>query len=440
MKKSIFNIFRKIKENIYIVFNSNSLAIAEADEIFQKIYNNLDNLNLNKFSAEEKETFEQMHKLNFIVDDETDEMKNLEYLRLKKIADMKTFNLAIFPTLGCNFDCYYCYEKNKSGIISKEVQEKILELIEYYAEKKIDIKITWHGGEPLLVFDIIYDLSQKMIEICNRNNVKYISEMKTNGYLFDDQIISRLKKCKVSFIQITVDGPPDKHNKIRYLKTSKQGTFDRILENVKKLKANNLNPWIVVNINKSFRDDDLIRFVEILIDNGLEYNFSFFPEKDSNSGDKYYFNEKCFTNSELAKFSMDFYKKLYEMGLGKLVEKNFMPSKINNYCEATRFSYINIDPDGFFYKCALEVGITDKAIGNIIDTRSCKEKFNFNLVNYMTWDPFKFEKCKNCNIIPICAGNCPKIGLDNNNEPYCIRWKYNIEEFIELIAQNKYED
>ena len=55
MKKSIFNIFRKIKENIYIVFNSNSLAIAEADEIFQKIYNNLDNLNLNKFSAEEKE-------------------------------------------------------------------------------------------------------------------------------------------------------------------------------------------------------------------------------------------------------------------------------------------------------------------------------------------------------------------------------------------------
>ena len=182
MKKSIFNIFQKIDGNKDIVFQN-----------FYKIYNNLDNLDINSLNENEKEIFNGMVKCNFIIDNDDDEIKNLEYLRIKSNTDPNLFSLVIYPTLSCNFDCYYCYEKNRAGVMSKEIQEKIIEFVEFHAEKKKDIKLTWFGGEPLLAINIIYYLSEKIKDICIKNKVKYFSHIISNGYLFTDEIILKLK-------------------------------------------------------------------------------------------------------------------------------------------------------------------------------------------------------------------------------------------------------
>ena len=87
----------------------------------------------------------------------------------------------------------------------------------------------------------------------------------------------------------------------------------------------------------------------------------------------------------------------------------------------------------------MEVGLREKAIGNILDDKSFNEKYFNNNVKYMTWNPFKFDKCINCNLIPICSGNCPKNGIDHNN-PNCIYWKYNIEELIETMVLYKLKE
>ena len=439
MKKSIFNLFRKIEGNKEIIFNSYSLALAEVDKDFFKIYNNLDDINLNKLSHEEKELFNEMYRCNFIINNETDEIKNLEYYRLQNITDTEMFYLMIFPTLHCNFDCYYCYEKNKEGFISKEVGEKILGLVRYHAEKKEKIKVAWHGGEPLLVVDIICDLSKKIIDICNRNNVEYFSIMVSNGYLFTDDIINKLKECKISFIQVTLDGPPEIHNKRRYLKNTRKETFNKILENAKKLKKNNITVSILVNINKDINIDALLKLVKILEENDLKDNFCISQEFDSTSSQRTCLNENCYTDEDFAKLSLSFYKKLHDLGIRSLNEKSFYPGVLFNYCEAERFNTLDVDPDGYLYKCPMEVGLREKAIGNILDDKSFNEKYFNNNVKYMTWNPFKFDKCINCNLIPICSGNCPKNGIDHNN-PNCIYWKYNIEELIETMVLYKLKE
>ena len=434
MKKSIFNIIRKIDGNKSVIFNSFSLALAEVDKTFFKIYDNLDNLDLNKLNNEEKDTLEGMTNCQFIIDDDTDEINNLKYLRLKSVADDRIFGLIIFPTLSCNFDCYYCYEKNKKGTISKEVQEKIIELIKDRAEQKMDIQVVWFGGEPLLVYDIISKLTQKFIDICEENKVKYGSSIITNGYLFNDEMISNMKKWNLQNIQVTLDGPPELHNKRRFLKNTKEGTFDRILANLKKLKKQGLNIRIRVNTNKDYDMKTLLDLVKILDENGLINDFYISQEFDSNSSVKSCLNENCMSNNEYAEFSFNFYKKLDEMGYLKLNKESYYPSLRFNSCGATRFNTLNIDPSGYLYKCCEEVGMHERAIGNILADKTLDgNNYNNNNIKYLLWTPFDYKKCNECNLIPICAGNCPKYGIDEN-EPQCIDWKQNIEGLIDAIA------
>ncbi len=445
MKKSKFNIFREIRENSdennkIIIFNSYSLAIAVADKIFFEIYDNLENIDINKLNETENKTLETMLKCNFIVSDETDEVKNLEYFKFKKITDAKTFHLYIYPTLNCNFDCYYCYEKNKKGVLSKQVQEKILELIKYHAERKSDILITWHGGEPLLAFDIIYDLSVKMKDICEKNNVNYSSIMKSNGYLFTDNIINRLKDCNINKVQIVLDGPPEMHNKRRYIKNTKGETFDKILENLKKLKMSNINIDIFTLIDKKINIDIILALVKILEKNDLIENFFIACEEDMfsiYSNENRGKNENCFTPEEYIKFAFKIYKKFHELGIKKL-ENIFFPSKLTeNICYAANIQ--SVDPEGYLYKCPLDVGLHNKAVGNISDNKEFNEKFFNNNVRYLTWNPFKFDKCNNCNLLPICFGGCPRLGIQYN-DPHCGIWKYVIEELIEAMVLNKIKE
>lgn len=437
MKKSIFNIFRKIEEDKDIIFNSQSLAIARIDQDFFEIYNNLENINFNNLNEKEKETYKAMCECNFIVDNKADEMKNLEFFRLTAISNSKLFELLIVPTLNCNFNCSYCYEKNKKGFISKEVQEKIIDLVKFYAEKKTNINIGWYGGEPLLAFDIISDLSEKMIDICKKNNVRYFSSMISNGYLLTNSIIKKLEKYDIKTIQITLDGPPELHNKRRVLIGSKEGTFDKILENIKKLKNNNIKLDIRVNVNKECSIEKLMQLVTILKKNGLKDDFYISQEFDSNT--RACLNENCLSNKAFGEFSLNFYKKLHDLGITSLAKKIYFPRYLFNFCGATKFNSLIIDPEGYQYKCYMDIGLPEEAIGNILDNKNYNEEYFNNNVKYMTWSPFNFGKCNQCNLIPICLGNCPKIGIDKN-EPQCIEWKYNIENFIDAVSLCRLEE
>ena len=61
-------------------------------------------------------------------------------------------DLTICPTLACNFDCSYCFEKKRSGKMTAEVQNQVVSFAEtmLMAFRPESLGITWFGGEPLL--------------------------------------------------------------------------------------------------------------------------------------------------------------------------------------------------------------------------------------------------------------------------------------------------
>lgn len=145
--------------------------------------------------------------------------------------------LTICPTMGCNFDCPYCFENHRPGRMSEETQDDVIALAERMMKasraKKLDM--TWFGGEPLLMPDIIEALSGRLIALAEEQGAEYGASIITNGFLLTQEIADMLERCKVTHCQITLDGIGPEHDKTRHL-AGGGPTYARIVENLRALR------------------------------------------------------------------------------------------------------------------------------------------------------------------------------------------------------------
>ena len=148
-----------------------------------------------------------------------DEYAALETLGRLGSAYHQNAYITICPTMACNFDCPYCFEKHNSGKMTPEVQENVIRFIEHLLTTAHTefLKITWFGGEPLLAPDVIEVLSERIISLCEKLNVTYTSMIITNGYLLDQDMVDLLERCHVDTCQITLDGLGATHDATRRL-------------------------------------------------------------------------------------------------------------------------------------------------------------------------------------------------------------------------------
>lgn len=425
MKESKYNVC--VEHNgQHLMFNSRTTATAALDKPAMDI------LDAVRQGAEVEETdlVKEMEKAGFLVDDFINELQQLEVRYNLGKYEKTGLDLIVAPTMTCNFACPYCYEAPKSGIMSEEIQDKIISLVEDFAKNGQKIKITWFGGEPLLAKDVIYRMSERLIEICEKNSVEYEANIITNGYFMDEATALKLKEYRVTEVQITLDGLPATHNQKRRLKNnSGEPTFDRIVENVIRAKKLGISPAIRVNIDKQTQSE-LEQLVELMIEKGLgEDLYLGYLEGNTDSCKEYAAN--CLSHEEFAKTYVDYEKLLLSKNL-----KPGYPLLHHTYCGADYlYSYV-IEPKGNMYKCWNEVGIEKYRIGNIgtcEDYEKLIKNPNQNYAKFLTWSPFNFEKCRECSSLPICAGGCPYNG-HRAGEPVCERWKYVLGDYIKLTC------
>ena len=93
-----------------------------------------------------------------IVNDDLDELEVLER-RYREARGPTSFALTIVTSLGCNFDCPYCFQVKPRAILDDETQQLLLEVLEEQLATIETFGVTWFGGEPLLATDPIYSLS-----------------------------------------------------------------------------------------------------------------------------------------------------------------------------------------------------------------------------------------------------------------------------------------
>lgn len=434
----MFNEYFTASDGAKLAFNSYSCALAVVDDSYEKLMNQVSTLSSSCVPDELRDCFDAAVEGHFIVDDDFDELIDLSTKRNLQKYSTESLGLTIAPTLACNFKCIYCYETSKPGIMSNEIQQALVDFVEYQSNHLKDLSVAWYGGEPLIAKDVVYSLSEKFIEICNKKGINYNAFMISNGSLIDDEVIKKMIQYSINGIQITIDGPPEIHNKRRI---NKQGsdTFDLLIDNINKLlRTEKIEVVIRINVDKSNNsevDKLLSIFNERLISKRVKITFG---QVTAYTEACHTIESTCYNNGEFAIELLKYYKLLSKYGFMEYNDFPYPEVKVN-YCCAELINSFVVDHEGYLYKCWNEVGNIPRAVGNIsndiYDITSYKNGY------WVLRDPISFQKCSTCSLLPICMGGCPHSNIILNQESPCDLIKYNITDvmlkYYEMSKENK---
>src|SRR5262245_44978802 len=192
--------------------------------------------------AETREAVVALWENGFLVESRDQDRRNLtDYLARVK-NDSSELNVTILTTLQCNFACDYCYQGDRDDY-NKFAQKMSLETaarVGDWIDREVGrvnperLAVTFFGGEPLLNLPVVYYLAERLWEISQARGVEQSLSMITNGLLLTEEVVDRLLPFGFRSVKVTFDGDRETHDRMRPLRGG-QGTFDRILENVRRV-------------------------------------------------------------------------------------------------------------------------------------------------------------------------------------------------------------
>jgi len=155
---------------------------------------------------------------------------------------MPPLSIMVKPVSGlCNMRCTYCFycdemrmrEQGAYGKMSPETLETLMRRIFIYADGAVSL--AFQGGEPTLAGPDFYRLLLDLEKKYNTRRIPVHHALQTNGFELSDELIAVLKEGKF-LLGVSMDGTQAIHDS-RRIDASHRGTYDRILENTRRLTA-----------------------------------------------------------------------------------------------------------------------------------------------------------------------------------------------------------
>lgn len=398
VKPSQFNFcYRKDHETIvYNTFTKDCIAVDDTN--LPLIQNSYDS------SSCDQDSLHFLMDRGFIVDADFDEVAYLKYYNYMVRFASDYLSLTIAPTLSCNFDCPYCFENKRGGVMSSDVQDKVIDFLEEKLKSGVRrMDLTWYGGEPLICFDIIQSLCDRITELTKRYDVKTKMGMITNGFLITDVVAEFLEKNHIS-VQITIDGMAQNHNERRYLRGGGK-TFDTIIQNLHYFDNKEVDVYIRMNVDRHNASD--YESLTQLIQSYQNKRMILYPAVTENVNEReesrldYYMSDNKFDGFIAATRRKGlFHKDVNTVPISNDVST--VPDNRSYFCAAELENSYVIDDRGHVYKCWNEVGKD-----NFCFSLDNPNKINYkSLLNYMGDIVFEDPRCKKCVFLPICFGGC----------------------------------
>jgi len=412
MKYSQFNSIIPYEDK-FALYNSfaNKVIFLETklkDILITEKENNIDNL-----QSIYPSFYDYLVENKFIVSADIDELEEMKKFAFEKVNSEELYELTINPTMNCNFKCWYCYQEHMPSKMREETVESVKQLISKISKKeKLKLfHVSFFGGEPLIYFEqVIVPIIDTLLLETKKNKKKLEIGFTTNGYLIDDKFINYIKENKlVTHFQITLDGCKESHDKVRFI-TKEKGSYEHIVNNIKKLVENEMFVSVRVNYTSDNIDstykiaDDLL-----IIDNkfGKENMIVDFHRvwQDNQKDDI-----NVIVDRNIAIFK--------EKGINAKVT-DYNPDSVRFSCYADKKNSAQINFNGDVFKCTAgdlksecRDGYIDKNGEIIWENNSLEKRMNSKFHN---------KPCLTCRLLGVCNGGCSKHALDAlNNKDYCM--------------------
>lgn len=383
----------------------------------------------NPSSCIEYECSDILIENRILVENEDEDLNYYISNVLKTQFDPTEVQATILTTRACNFNCSYCYEKERPNVyLTPEVEDDIFKFL-FENTKMKRLFVSWYGGEPLLNFSSIERLSQRFIN----TGIDYSASMITNGFLLDKAKAEKLNSLNIKTLQITIDGVKSVHDERRPL-AGGGGTFTKIIDNIRALLL--INDRIKINIRVNVDRRNMSQFHKVVSYFRESFNDDSFDQINVYPG---FVSDELDNNCVAHENDMSLGCKKASYTLSLLREHGiqidgFLPQLHFRGCIAKQFYGYVIGPQGELYNCWETIGRPEYIVGDVktgID--------DYKYASDLLADSFLFDPiCHSCQYIALCGGGCPILRrrkMKGDNVNYCCPEKSHITQLVEA----KYE-
>jgi uncharacterized protein len=414
------------------------------------------------FTPEERETLETLRENGFLVESRQKEQRDLDTYFVSLREDTDHMRVTVLTTLQCNFACDYCFQGDHDDynkFAEKMSLQTAARVTDWIAGQLDEVKprrflLTLFGGEPLLNLPVAYFLAERCHALCEARGIEQRISVITNGLLLTPEVVERLNPYGLQGVKITLDGDRDTHNRRRPLR-GRQGTFDRIIENVRRVA-----PLVSITIGGNFDESSADSYPALLdflreqdfADTIAKINFKpiikpfepaapkgMIPLTVVGDGTKP-LNGTCMTGAGAgspagACDSCHFVDEKMQFLRDETRKRGFpTPDGVHmGPCEIHRRHAHTIGPDGSLYICPGFTGDPKESTGHI-DGR--EEPWRMAAAARFERLTAHKEACGDCAFIPVCGGGCSVAAhteLGDMHHPSC--HKSAMESALVSLAQ-----
>jgi uncharacterized protein len=363
------------------------------------------------------------------------------------------FFVTITTTLDCNMRCYYCYQKEGE---LQSMSPDMCDAIAAWTKAQVverghrHVYVDWYGGEPMLNQDVIERYTANMIEYCDTNGVGYSAAMVCNGTAWPDDKPAFVARNRIKNIQFSIDGPERHHNKRRGIigesKTGRSPSFQTVMDTIGALVGSakiylriNVDPWVGWDClevldecaARGWMAPDVQVYPYVAIINAMTEHCGFIGKIKR-------FEDFDATFSDIQRA---FYEKIGRFrGSGKSFEAvQYYPNRIEINCAAVSHNAVVFGPNGRMYKCGLDVGDDHRAHAALaLDGASAPVSATegppaLAADRWDRYDPFRHDRCSECQYLPVCMGGCPKAQIERDEPQLRLQsefWENNFDRIV----------
>jgi uncharacterized protein len=387
----------------WILANTYTGCIMVADAELKELVMSFEPGTYDRVAARDPALHEYLVDKGFVVRAGLDEVKRLRVRFMKAKYDPRNLYLTILPTTGCNLACVYCYEQQKSQGMTPEVVQATEALVEGHLDSVRSLGVTWYGGEPLLMPQMIEQLSRSFVRRCEEKGIAYVARMVTNGTLLDSGTVDLLVACHIRRLQVTIDGPREVHDARRFYRRGRAPSFDDIIEGLANCKG---KIPVGVRINIDWTNlDGYERLVEFLEGEGLlggeSGNFVSLGMVKPWTDGVGTCGRELLSFVEFGQLVDRFQDYLEQRNLIQVTTEGLAPSAP---CGAVNLYNYLVCPDGTLKKCWIHPTLDGVRVGDV------QQGLDLSLpttVDWLGYDPTLDPACAACALLPACAGGCP---------------------------------
>lgn len=420
-----------------------------------------------RFSADDlpagiQRLFPELLRGRFFVEDEVNEAAELRE-RFQHFRQRDPFMVTITTTMDCNLACYYCYEDKEPVYLSVEGCDQILAWMREQVEAKGHdrLYVDWYGGEPMLNQAAIEHFTQGALALCAEKGMTYSAAMISNGTLWPEDAGDFVKRNRIRHLQFTLDGPQIHHDKRRryVLKEEReQSSFDVIADTIDRLMGST-RVYLRINVDVGSAPD-IMPLVDFFKERGwLDTRAHIYPYLAMIGP----MTETCGflgRNQRVKDFRDEFdqLNNAFQHAISQHIDPRgiqhlqYYPMTIKMNCAAVGSNSTVFGPDGYMYKCGLDVGQHHLAHGKVSLTVGQADRTFYQPRRaplpvlgvkptphpYEAYDPFTHTRCSQCQYLPICMGGCPKTHFEKNDFYLEQQSKY-WEDNFDVVVRTYYE-